>query len=109
MHLFRQARKTIRQEIQPFILQKANRVALYGTTEATELAFLTLRELGIEASLVFDGTMGRDTFLGIPVRPLSEISSDDFDLIILSNFSPQEQDITFLTNQGIPKEKILTL
>lgn len=109
LHLFRQARKTIRQEIQPFILQKANRVALYGTTEATELAFLTLRELGIEASVVFDGTMGRNTFLGIPVRPLSEISSDDFDLIILSNFSPEEQDITFLTNQGIPKEKILTL
>jgi len=109
LHLYRQARQTIRDEMKAFLFQRANRVALYGTNEATELAFLTLRELGIEASLVIDGKGTQDTFLGIPVRPLSEITGDEFDLLVFSDFSPDSGNIAFLTNQGIPEYKILTL
>lgn len=109
LHLYRQTRQTIRENIKPFISKNGNRIALYGTTEATELAFLTLRELGVEACLVIDGIKDRETFLGIPVRALSEIKSQDFDLLLLSDFSPEKKDIAFLIDQGIPKFKILTM
>jgi len=109
LHLYRQTRQTIRENLKPFISQKGNRIALYGTTEATELAFLTLRELEIEACLVIDGIKGQDTFLGIPVRALSDIKMDDFDFLLLSDFSPEKKDIDFLIHQGIPENKILSM
>lgn len=108
LHLYRQARQTIREEIKPFLLQRVNRIALYGINEATELAFLTLRELGIEPCLVIDGLQDQDTFLGIPVRSLSEITPDDFDLIIVPKFGLVGQELTILDDKHIPKEKILT-
>jgi hypothetical protein len=107
LHLYRQTRQTIRENLKPFISQKGNRIALYETTEATELAFLTLRELGIDACLVIDGVKGQDTFLGIPVRALSEIKTEDFDLLLFSDFSPEGKDINFLIRQGVPNSKIL--
>jgi DNA-binding MarR family transcriptional regulator len=107
LHLYRQARQTIRDQIKPFLFQRNKRIALYGINEATELAFLTLRELGIEACLVIDEKGNHKTFLGIPVRSLFEINSDDYDLIIIPRFGLAEEEISFLNDQCIPKDKIL--
>lgn len=107
LHLYRQARQTIRDQIKPFLFQENKRIALYGINEATELAFLTLRELGIEACLVIDGKGNHKTFLGIPVRSLLEIASDDYDLIIAPRFGLADEEISFLNDQHIPKDKIL--
>ena len=46
------------------------RVAIYGRGEAAELAYLSLKESGLEPVAIFDGEGGPE-FLGMPVRPIA--------------------------------------
>ena len=105
LHLYREARQTIRDGIKPLLSQRANRVALYGTNEAMELAFLTLRELGIEASLVIDGKGNQDTFLGIPVRPLSKLPAMISILLLFPIFPRTRKTSLFLPIREYLKKK----
>src|SRR2546427_5790309 len=67
LHLYRSTRQQLRSEIGPLIDRGVRRFALYGAGEAAELAYLTLRELGIEPLAVYSDDGGQ-TFLGLPVR-----------------------------------------
>jgi hypothetical protein len=62
-------------------------VALYGAGEAGELAYLTLREIGVEPVAVYgDGAPG--TFLGLQLRPKHELDGGSLDRVIVASFSP---------------------
>src|SRR5258707_12817050 len=47
------------------------RVAIYGRGEAAELAYLSLREAGLEPVAIFDESNGHE-FLGMPLKPVAE-------------------------------------
>src|SRR5262245_12823908 len=53
LRLYRRARTTLRESLEGLAGAGAARIAMYGTGEAAELAYLTLRELGIEPVGVF--------------------------------------------------------
>ena len=61
--LYRRARRTLRQSLDGLADGGAKRIALCGLGEAAELAYLTLRELGLEPVGVF-GPAGDGSFLG---------------------------------------------
>jgi hypothetical protein len=84
------------------------RIALYGTGEAAELAYLALREFGIEPLGVF-AREGGGAFLGVPVRAVAELASEEFDAVILATFERPEQPVAELTALGLPREKLFTL
>ncbi len=109
LQLYRQTRQILRETLLPLARGGKRRVAIYGMTEAAELAFLTLRELGLEVTAVVGEDGRRRTFLGIPVRSLSEIAPDGLDLIIVASFTPADGVVAALTRQGIPRDRILTL
>ena len=46
-------------------------MAIYGRGEAAELAYLSLKESGLEPVAIFDAEGGHE-FLGMPVRPIAE-------------------------------------
>src|SRR5207245_2440668 len=48
LNLYRRARQTLRGELSRLPESGMKRIALYGTDEAAELAYLTLKEAGIE-------------------------------------------------------------
>lgn len=108
LSLYRRARQTLRESLNLLPENDIKRIALYGTGEAAELAYLTLKECGLEPVGVF-ANAGGDHFLGFPVRPVTELGGEEFDAVILATFERPEQQVAHLVRLGLPKEKILTL
>ena len=48
LFLYGQVREQLRTRLQPYVLENRKRVAMYGTGEAAELAYLSIAELGLE-------------------------------------------------------------
>jgi DNA-binding MarR family transcriptional regulator len=108
LRLYQRARQTLRESLSQLPDNGAKRVALCGAGEAAELAYLTLRELGLEPVGVFASEAGA-TFLGFTVRPLSELAVEDVDVVVLATFAQPEVSVTALTALGVPRARIVTL
>jgi DNA-binding MarR family transcriptional regulator len=108
LRLFRRTRETLRESLLLLPRNGWTRVALYGDGEAAELAYLTLREVGIEPVGVFAAD-GGGTFLGFPVQPSTRLVDAEVDAVVLATFDPADRALPELTGLGIPPEKVLTL
>jgi DNA-binding MarR family transcriptional regulator len=108
LKLYRRTRQTLRESLGALRDHGAKRIALYGTGEPGELAYLTLRELGIEPVGVFAHESEGD-FLGFTVRPVVELAGEDVDGVVVATFGLPQPFVTELAALGIPAEKVLTL
>ena len=79
-----------------------------GTGEAAELAYLTLREAGLEPVGVF-ARNAEGVFLGLTVRDWRELATADVDRIVVATFDKPKLHVPDLVALGIPAEKLLTL
>jgi DNA-binding MarR family transcriptional regulator len=107
--LYREARTALRQKLLPLVQRGRSDVVLCGTEEAAELAFLTLRELGLEITGVYgeDGQLA--SFLGFPVRRLGELTPAGTQLVIIARFTPARDIVARLRAQGFSPAQIVTL
>jgi DNA-binding MarR family transcriptional regulator len=106
--LYREVRGHLRKILEPLARNGATKIAIYGEGEAAELAYLSLKELGLEPAAIF-GKAPTRRFLGMPVRDLRHAEPADFDYLVLACLeSPSglSDDPNLL---GIPKEKLLLL
>jgi DNA-binding MarR family transcriptional regulator len=108
LSLYRLARETLRDALSHLPQNGLKRIALYGTGEAAELAYLTLKEFGLEPVGIFARDPG-ETFLGMPVRDYRDLAIAEVDAIILATFDKPKLHVPELTALGIPAEKLLTL
>lgn len=108
LNLYRRTRQTLRESLNRLPENGVKRIALYGTGEAAELAYLTLKEFGLEPMGVFARQPG-DHFLGFPVRAVTELAGEEFDCLILATFERPEPHVAELERLGIPVAKLLTL
>jgi hypothetical protein len=106
--LYRETRMALRQKLLPLAQRGWVEVALYGTEEAAELAFLTLRELGLDVKAVFGEDAVATTFLGLPVRPVSELTPGAVELVIVASFTPAPGVVARLRAQGLSAAQIVT-
>jgi len=107
LHLFGRARAHLKATLQPYAHAR-HRIAICGTGEAAELAYLCLREFDIEPVAVFDAEKtGR--FLSLPVQPLSALASADVDLVIVATLDDPAEQVRLLVLQGVPSDKLITL
>ena len=106
--IYRRTRQTLREALSHLPGNGAKRVVLYGVGEAAELAYVTLKELGLEPIAVFDREEG-GVFLGLPVRPIADAAGADLDAVVIATFDRPEPDIAELTRLGLAREKLLTL
>jgi DNA-binding MarR family transcriptional regulator len=106
--IYRRTRETLRDALGHLDGHGLKRIAFYRTGEAAELAYVTLKEFGLEPLAVFDREAG-GIFLGLPVRPVAEAADVELDAIIVATFERPEPDIAELTRLGLPREKLLTL
>jgi DNA-binding MarR family transcriptional regulator len=107
LHLFGEVRQHLRTALQE--CARANRrVAICGRGEAAELAYLSLKESGLEPVAIFD-TVGGHDFLGIPVRPISDHDQVAYDLIIVATLESSGQRVAALIRDGVPQEKLFPL
>jgi DNA-binding Lrp family transcriptional regulator len=108
LHLYADVRKRLRSVFHE-CAAAGRRVAIYGRGEAAELAYLALKEAGLEPVAVFDGD-GQERFLGMPVRAIREHASVDYDLIIIATLERSAQQLVdVLLENGVPREKLFPL
>jgi len=108
LSLYRRARQTLRESLALLPEVGMKRIALCGTGEAAELAYLALKEFGLEPVGVFARESG-GSFLGFPVRPLAALAKEDVDGIVVATFDLPEPHVAELTALGLPAQKLLTL
>ena len=108
LQLYRRTRDNLRGAMGQLTQNGMKRIALCGTGEAAELAYLTLKEFGLEPVGIFAGD-GGGHFLGLPVRPVAELPTADVDGIVVATFERPERHLAELVRLGIPPQKFLTL
>jgi DNA-binding MarR family transcriptional regulator len=108
LFLYRQVRQHLRAVLQSAVHENRKRIAIHGTGEAAELAYLSVAELGLELVAVFGGVDARQ-FLGQPVRPIEEHRSVVFDLLVVATLERTEDVVSRLTELGIERDRLVTL
>ncbi|MFZ1057908.1 MAG: winged helix-turn-helix transcriptional regulator [Candidatus Rokuibacteriota bacterium] len=106
--LYRRTRETLREALNHLPQNGVKRIAFYGAGEAAELAYLTLKEFGLEPLGIFDRAGGQ-AFLGQTVRDYRELASEEVDGIILCTFDLPDPQMADLTALGLPRGKFLFL
>src|SRR5437588_5142280 len=108
LHLYGEVRQHLRAVLQD-CAAAGRRVAIYGRGEAAELAYLSLKEFGLDPVAIFDGDGGQE-FLGMPVRPLREHTEVAYDLMIVATLERSgDRQLATLEGVGVPKGKLLPL
>lgn len=108
LSLYGQVRQHLRTVLQRAVRENRKRVAVYGTGEAAELAYLSIAELGLELVAVFDGA-NAPRFLGHAVTPIEEHQNVAFDILLVATLEHSEQFVARLIELGIPRDKLLTI
>jgi DNA-binding MarR family transcriptional regulator len=108
VRLYGEARQALRESFGPLARDGAKRIALYGTGEAAELAYLTLKELRLEPVLFLDGSGGK-TFLGHPVQDLRDVAGDQYDCLVLATLDPPGKLVAELEARGVASGRLVTL
>ncbi|MFQ5880852.1 MAG: winged helix-turn-helix transcriptional regulator [Candidatus Methylomirabilales bacterium] len=109
LQLYREARLSLRASLQDLRETGAKRVAIVGTGEAAELAYLSLQEMGAELVGVFDEGPVTGEFLGMPVLGLDQLPAADFDRVVVASFEPSEGQLRTLEALGIRADRIVGL
>jgi DNA-binding MarR family transcriptional regulator len=108
LRLYRRTRQHLRVALETGIRDGCRRVAIYGTGEPAELAYMSLKELGLEPVGVFaDAADG--LFLGMPVRPLTEHGAVVYDLMVVASLENPAPLIARLVEAGVSEAKLCTL
>ena len=108
LYLYGQVRHQLRTMLEPCARANRRRVAVYGTGEAAELAYLSITELGLELVAVFDGE-GGGQFLGQPVRDIEDHGEVSFDLLVVATLERPEPIVESLMRLGVERERLITL
>ena len=108
LFLYRQVRNQLRSRLEPYVLEDRRRVALYGSGEVAELAYLSIAECGLELVAVFNGGAATP-FLGHAVRSIETHSQVSFDLLLVATLDPSDEVIERLVQLGINRERLITI
>ena len=107
LHLYGEVRHHLREAMHD-CAAAGKRVAIYGSGEAAEIAYLSLKESGLEPVAIFDEA-GGTVFLGMPVLPISEHAHTEFDLMIVATLDRAGQPSADLIKIGVPRDKLFPL
>jgi len=107
LHLYGEVRRHLRTVLCD-CAAAGQRVAICGRGEAAELAYLSLKESGLEPVAIFD-TEGGAQFLGMPVLSIAAHGNVDYDLVIVATLEPSGPRLADLVGVGVPREKLFPL
>jgi hypothetical protein len=100
----------VRQHLRAVLQERTRgngRIAIFGRGEAAEIAYLSLRELGLEPVAFFDHAGGH--FLGMSVLPIADHEQVAYDLVVLASFDASGTELNDLIRLGVPPDRILPL
>lgn len=106
---YKKVRFLLRQDLARLSLSKDSKVAILGTSEYAELAYLALKDLGVNDIEIFDLRSTDRDFLGIKVSQMSEIHPERYCKIMIA--LPKERGLLRenLMMNGIPDSQIVEM
>jgi len=81
-------------------------VVFCGVDEVAEVAFLSLRETGLELTAVMDDARRGDLFFGVPVVSIAEGSRDIGAPVVISSLKRRDELKQVLLGLGVPGGRI---
>ena len=105
---YRDMRGRLKEMLSSFNGTNGQRVAIYGTNELAELAYLSLREMNIDCVGFIDGN-SRESFLSCPVTSPEKVSRWQFDRVLITDLEHAAACEEQLVQSGVPREKVLRL
>jgi len=86
---YREARRRSAQVCRDLSEAGVRRVAFLGLGELAEIAYLGVREWGLELVEVYDGAGAGQEFFGRRVKPIEQAASSNAERIIVTSFDPK--------------------
>ena len=108
LHLYQEVRQHLRTVLSRSVANGVQRIAIYGTGEAAELAYLSLKELGLEPVAIFDGG-AKGAFLGMPIRAIDGGVPPQYELMVIATLESPERLIAELVSNGVEAGRLVTL
>ena len=108
LQLYGQVRQHLRAVLEPALRENRRRIAVYGTGEAAELAYLSITELGLELVGVFNDPAG-GVFLGHQVRSIETHRDVAYDLLLVATLEKADTLVEDLIRAGVQRDCVITL
>ena len=108
LDLYRGVRQNLKTALEPLVQSGLTNIAIHGTGEAAELAYLSLRQQGIEPVAINDVVSG-DRFLGMTVQSITDLDATNYDRIIVASLDNGEAIRDELVRCGVDKDSVLLL
>src|SRR3990170_672062 len=105
-NLYRTARRDFHALFNSIRNSSAKRIVFCGVDEVTEIAYLSLKEVGLELAGIVDDNPAPHKFFGLEVLPLTAISSLGYDMIIITSFGGGERLKQGLLDAGVDEKDI---
>lgn len=83
-----------------------NRIAFCGVDEITEIAYLSLYEVGLELKAVIDDKRAGKDFFGHTIIPLEAVTAECFDMVVITSFKDGHELAARLVGVGLKEEII---
>ena len=106
MSHYRRVKELVRSEMECVGVDDASHVAIYGTTELSELVYLALREIGVKRIDVFDRGTIASRFLGEDVRPIDSLVAGGYIKVIVSDWRDLDARCNELISMGVHANQI---
>ena len=106
LDFYRDARQHLRRELIEVVAHR-RRVAIYGTSDAAELVFLLIRDIGLDLVAVFETEGGH--FLGLPVMPITDHAATEYDVLVVAHLERPAGTAKLLHQLGVPDDKAMML
>ena len=108
LDLYRGVRQNLKAVLEPLVNAGLTKIAIHGTGEAAELAYLSLREQGIEPVAIVDVVSGGRS-LGMTIQSTEDLVATNYDRIIVASLDNGETIRDALVCSDVEKDKILLL
>jgi DNA-binding MarR family transcriptional regulator len=106
---YKNSRQKIRELFVELSKQGVQKIVFYGAGDLAEIAFLSLQETPIQLVAVVDDTKIGKKFLGFWIKAPEELTSLEFDCILVTDIGPSKEIEEMITGIGIVRDKITLL
>jgi predicted transcriptional regulator len=89
LEFYREARRRSAQVCRDLSEGGVRRIAFLGLGELAEIAYLGVREWGLELCEVYDGPRAGREFFGCEVRPIEAVRHSAAEAVVVTSFNPE--------------------
>ena len=82
---YRRVKKILKENFNSLTLNKESKVAIVGTGELAELAYLALLDIGVDEINMFGNENAKHIFLGMNVVSIQDIEVNDYSKIVVTS------------------------